>query len=442
MGISLYLGPCGLCYRQLTVAVRSRPLAIATSIGYLLVGFAAWAVTGPMVESHSQQSGGIVVALWAGSAILAVLAWRLPDATGVVDADSTSVRDISSWMLPAVVGPLALYPLALTPGAAASVLLAILWPLSPLPLALTLGGLMRRHRLAVRGSSILLAVVAVGLGSLPVALGFEPVGLPEAQFLAVWAIAGFPASILLASPRFGMASGSATLSANAVTDEAMFAVAGLAPALGASVFILPWATGIVAIVVAMGVVALAGRLAVRPLAWVAARADSRSATWRWPSARPSGGGWRPICTTGRSRTSCCSPGVSSCPAIRRAATMARGIGDELRELSGDLRLPMLDDLGVGPALDWLAGRIQRMTGVEIRVEDDDRWPRRRARSSSRPSGSRRRRSPTPCVTGSRPSSFAAGRARRSALALDRRRRWRDVARRPATGGQPVPGSGC
>jgi signal transduction histidine kinase len=50
------------------------------------------------------------------------------------------------------------------------------------------------------------------------------------------------------------------------------------------------------------------------------------------------------------------------------AALAREIGRELRELSGDLRLPLLDDLGVGPAIEWLAGRVRRMTAAEVEVE--------------------------------------------------------------------------
>jgi signal transduction histidine kinase len=50
------------------------------------------------------------------------------------------------------------------------------------------------------------------------------------------------------------------------------------------------------------------------------------------------------------------------------AELARGIATDLRELSGDLRLPMLDDLGVGPSLEWLAGRVRRATALDVRAE--------------------------------------------------------------------------
>ena len=50
------------------------------------------------------------------------------------------------------------------------------------------------------------------------------------------------------------------------------------------------------------------------------------------------------------------------------AAQARAIADRLRDICGDLRLPILDDLGVGPALDWLVLRIERLAGGEVRLE--------------------------------------------------------------------------
>ena len=47
------------------------------------------------------------------------------------------------------------------------------------------------------------------------------------------------------------------------------------------------------------------------------------------------------------------------------------MSDRLRAICGDLRLPILDDLGVGPALDWLVLRIERLAGGEVRLERAD-----------------------------------------------------------------------
>ncbi|MDQ6793775.1 MAG: hypothetical protein M3067_02910 [Chloroflexota bacterium] len=53
------------------------------------------------------------------------------------------------------------------------------------------------------------------------------------------------------------------------------------------------------------------------------------------------------------------------------ADIARTVSDRLRAICGDLRLPILDDLGVGPALDWLVRRIERLAGGEVRLERAD-----------------------------------------------------------------------
>ncbi len=56
---------------------------------------------------------------------------------------------------------------------------------------------------------------------------------------------------------------------------------------------------------------------------------------------------------------------------KEGADIARTVSDRLRAICGDLRLPILDDLGVGPALDWLVLRIERLAGGEVRLERTD-----------------------------------------------------------------------
>jgi len=58
------------------------------------------------------------------------------------------------------------------------------------------------------------------------------------------------------------------------------------------------------------------------------------------------------------------------------AEAAREVAERLRAICGDLRLPVLDDLGVGPALDWLCGRLD--TAAESitldRLAEESRLP--------------------------------------------------------------------
>ena len=54
-----------------------------------------------------------------------------------------------------------------------------------------------------------------------------------------------------------------------------------------------------------------------------------------------------------------------------AAALARSIAAELRDVTGELRLPMLDHLGAGVAMEWLVERVQRLSGDRIDLVRDD-----------------------------------------------------------------------
>jgi signal transduction histidine kinase len=53
------------------------------------------------------------------------------------------------------------------------------------------------------------------------------------------------------------------------------------------------------------------------------------------------------------------------------AEMARSIADRLRDVCGDLRLPILDELGAGPALEWLVARVGEASGGPVRLQRTD-----------------------------------------------------------------------
>jgi signal transduction histidine kinase len=53
------------------------------------------------------------------------------------------------------------------------------------------------------------------------------------------------------------------------------------------------------------------------------------------------------------------------------AELARSVAERLRAITSDLRLPLLDDLGAGPALEWLVGRFRPLTDGEVRLERAD-----------------------------------------------------------------------
>jgi signal transduction histidine kinase len=55
----------------------------------------------------------------------------------------------------------------------------------------------------------------------------------------------------------------------------------------------------------------------------------------------------------------------------QAAELARSIAERLREVCGDLRLPILDELGAGPALEWLVERVGEASGRRVTLERVD-----------------------------------------------------------------------
>jgi signal transduction histidine kinase len=55
----------------------------------------------------------------------------------------------------------------------------------------------------------------------------------------------------------------------------------------------------------------------------------------------------------------------------KTAELARSIAERLREVCGDLRLPVLDELGAGAALEWLVGRVGDTSGGQVRLERTD-----------------------------------------------------------------------
>jgi len=53
------------------------------------------------------------------------------------------------------------------------------------------------------------------------------------------------------------------------------------------------------------------------------------------------------------------------------AELARGAAERLRAICSDLRLPLLDDLGAGAALEWLVARMEPMAGGAVHLERVD-----------------------------------------------------------------------
>ncbi len=337
---------------------------------YLGIGVAGYLLVGPTPMGSSLPVLWAAIAIAAGTATIVRRPTPLPEA-------------VAPWVCPAIVGPLALYPAfapvlglgspALT-GLAAGLILA-----ATLPMVLAIA----RLPPADNGNLGRAAVPALGLAAallilLPLASQPGPGRAPAADFtfgaagwfarLLVLAVLAWPPAvaftILLRREKTpGMRP------AGEVLADAALLVAALGPVVTASVLFIPWTYALPLV----GLVALAVfgafRLAVRPLAAISARAAAQrdlalsasEAERARLAADLHDGPLQDLLILAR--------GLEARDDAD-GARLARDVADELREMSGDLRLPVLDDLGVGPALDWLAARVRRLTGVDVAADWD------------------------------------------------------------------------
>lgn len=327
-----------------------RACALTLGLAYLLIGAAGWWSSPPEDPSSglARDAGMSMVGLWVTTGLLVAFASQRWNDRVVI------------WLAPAVVGPLALGPLMLHGSDASQVVVALLWPgaVAPLGQALARGTVGRVLSLAALATAIALGVAIV----------IAPVGLADdlaiARYAAVIAI--------VALPGIGRISGApATEAASAaeVTARARVVVAVVAPSLAGLALVTSWEAGTTVLVTALAATAAAAWVAVRPLAWIAARDAARreavvaadEAERRRLAADLHDGPLQDALLLARRLDDAGDPD---------GAALARGIAADLRDLSGDLRLPMLDDLGVGPSLEWLAGRVRRATAMDVQTELD------------------------------------------------------------------------
>ena len=119
------------------------------SLGYLLIGAVAWWSSSSVDPDtgFARDAGAAMLGLWLTTALLVAFA-LLPGRDPVV-----------TWLMPAVVGPLALAPLMLHPGEGPWLAIALLWPLAVGPLGHVLA-----NAAPGRALSAAAVVVAVALG--------------------------------------------------------------------------------------------------------------------------------------------------------------------------------------------------------------------------------------------------------------------------------------
>ncbi|MBA2758023.1 MAG: hypothetical protein H0U37_11385 [Chloroflexi bacterium] len=295
-----------------------------------------------------------------GIVLLALVGWWLASGRA-----GDNLRALAGPMAVAVSVPFLVRPLDATWSASLFVLSGVLIALGVIPLALTLADRVDDHddqrlvTFAALGCALGAAVVAV------IASGMLPW---SGEGFTRWALAGAAPLIpgLAAAGPIARVSIVATPSRR-LLESTEYAVLGATPAVAlasdGAPFPFPLALWFLLILAA-------GRFTVRPLARLATRAvlqrDLVVAATEAERARVAAD----IHDDALQELTLLVHRLDAA-GDTQGAELARTVSDRLRAICGDLRLPILDDLGVGPALDWLVLRIERLAGGEVRLERSD-----------------------------------------------------------------------
>ena len=284
-----------------------------------------------------------------------------------------AIRPLATPLAAATAAPFLLRPLDASwwPGAVA--LAGTMAALAMLPLA---HALLERIEGEYDRRLIGIAIVACTVGAIVASLAIvatQPFGTPAtARWALISAIPLLP-GLAAAGPlnvgplNVGRLQGGVPSSSGRLLQSAEFAIAGATPMFAAATdtqpYLFPLGLWLIAVFVA-------GRFTIRPLARLATRAqlqrDLVVAATEAERARVAAD----IHDDALQELTLLVHRLDAA-GDAEGADIARTVSDRLRAICGDLRLPILDDLGVGPALDWLVLRIERLAGGEVRLERAD-----------------------------------------------------------------------
>lgn len=276
----------------------------------------------------------------------------------------------------AIVAPLALMPVTAFGSPLAFGIAAVAWPLSVAPLVLLLADRAAGAAQAARVRWISGGFLAAAIATVP--LLFVVPG-PAAE--VVWLREAFIALALLAPVVLAAGSNLRSLGAWIVAGSADVGPIGLAsialaplavrlltivPLEGATVIVVAFAVGAAVFLVRFGVVPLM-RVAASAVKQRDLVAEGAEAERRRMAADLHDGPLQSL-TLLAYRLEAAGDSES--------AALARDVTTELRSITSSLRLPVVDDLGTGPALEWLTERVGRLSGTTIDLErlDEGRPP--------------------------------------------------------------------
>ena len=373
------------CYRPSVADTVRRRVAAAIALAYLLLGVGAWvaarqggAASSSVLDATPHDT---VLLVWFAAAILAIgtlwltrphrpviaarLGWPLLAATVAPFSLAIVATFDRSWSIPAVglLWPLSVAPLAeaLTTYApnAARRRVAIAAGLACYAFAVVIGPQMATVGMAVPSSIADGGSTAVTMPTFTVDAAASAV---QAQVVA--GITILPALLAGFLPRRVAGMGWA-IGRDQLVEGVALAAVGLTPAVAGLVLNLEDPLlAMAALVIWAAFVTAVARLAIRPLDELTRRATvQRDLTVTLAEAERvrlaadlHDGPLQDLTLLVRRLDATGDP---------EAAALARSIAAELRDVTGELRLPMLDHLGAGVAMEWLVERVQRVSGDRI-----------------------------------------------------------------------------
>jgi signal transduction histidine kinase len=337
----------------------------AAAVALLAAGIVGW-WRGGAIPSAEGTSGGMMIAVWASGAIILFAWWRRGAAPDAFDAP------LMGPLALAASGPLSLLPVvqgSLVPDA----LMGAVTVMASVPLGWMLAGLLGDggSRRWARAS----IVVGVGISAVAGVLG-DPLSYPGgvadlqaslARWLGQAAVSFVPAAMVAGATLRGHGVGRAS-AARRLVDSLSVLVVGTAPAVtGLCLLLRDWQALVLPAVAVVVTLLILGRFALQPLAGLAGRAQTQRD--------------RVVAAAEAERMRLASvlhdgPLADLTLLIQRldgrgdagSAAVARSIATELRAIGSELWLPILDDLGTGPALEWLVGRLSSRSGVPITLD--------------------------------------------------------------------------
>jgi signal transduction histidine kinase len=359
-------------------AARRDWLSVGAALGLLVLGVIGWWRL-PLVPGVTGYAELPVLALFlAAAGVTAAAAWLVNHPIGSLWSALVATLAL------AATAPLSVVPLvmSLSAGTMARVGLTLA-AIAVLPFALCLTGWIaspHTARAARRVSVGCVAIAVVGIVAIgPFRFdGYLGVDVhlvdPWAARLLLLAAAVLIPCVAAALSVLGDADVPLTTHARIITATVL-ATSSVLPVIASVALLSPslWPVLIAPVVVALGTVAILARVAIGPLARDAGVASTQRDLVIIASESE------------RSRLAASlhdGPLADVALLVQRLdasgdtdnAALARTIADELRDVGNGLRLPVVEDLGVGAGLEWLVERLGRTAGapIELVVAEDGR----------------------------------------------------------------------